>query len=605
MKGFFGKLLWINLSRETFEEQQLSDIMYKQYLGGYGLACRIIYENLPFKTDPLNSNAILGLFSGLLTGTIAPLSGRYMVAGKSPLTSSWGDANCGGFFGREIKRCGYDGLLITGISRSPKCVIIDNQNKDIIDASDLWGLDTIETELSLKKKYGNGQIASIGQAGENLSLISGIVTDRGRIAARCGFGALMGSKKLKAIFLKCNQKISVDNDSLLLELTKKYNKTVKDSESKAIYLWKNLGTSWMNVAAAKSGDTPIKNWKGTHEKDFQSEKLEKISGIEINKYKLRNYGCFSCSVQCGGIVKVPAVGIEESHIPEYETCASFGPLLLNDDLNALFVLNDLCNRAGIDTISAGGTIAFAIECFENGLISAKDTEGLTLKWGNSKETIELLKKIITRKGIGDILADGTKKASERIGKGSEKFAIHARGQELAMHSPKFYKSLAVDYAFDPSPGKHNSGSFDLISKGCLSEPNGYIDGLKLPNNRFKAIKLVSSLWQTTSCLGLCQFTYSFQKYPLLEAIRAVTGWELNIDELLRIGHRIQTLRQSFALKEGINIVESKLPERAVDFDYKANYKEFCKQMGWNPETGIPLKKTLKELELDFVIKDFY
>ena len=605
MNGFFGKLLWINLSRETFEEQKLPEIMYKQYLGGYGLACRVIYENLSSKINPLDSNTILGLFPGLLTGTIAPLSGRYMVAGKSPLTDSWGDANCGGFFGREIKRCGYDGLLITGISKRPKCVIINNQNQNIIDASDLWGLDTIETELNLKKKYGNGQIASIGQAGENVSLISGIVTDRGRIAARCGFGALMGSKMLKAIFLKGSYKISVDNNNLLLELTKQYNKTIIDSESNPISLWKTLGTSWMNVAAVKSGDSPIKNWNGMHEKDFQSEKLEKISGIEINKFKLKKYGCFSCSVQCGGIVKLPEIGIEESHIPEYETCAAFGNLLLNDDLNTIFLLNDLCNRAGMDTISAGGTLAFAIECFENGLISTKDTEGLTLKWGNSKEMVELLKKMIYRKGIGDILADGSKKASERIGKGSEKFAIHSRGQELAMHSPKYYKSLGMDYAFDPNPGKHNIGSFNLVTRGCLKEPNGFIEGLKLPKDHFKAVKLVSSLWQTTCCLGLCQFAYIFQKYPLLEIIKAVTGWEINIDELLRVGQRIQTLRQAFALREGIRIIDTKLSERVFDSDYKADYKEYCKQMGWNPENGYPLKKTLQDLELDFVIKDFY
>ncbi|MFX0043773.1 MAG: aldehyde ferredoxin oxidoreductase family protein, partial [Candidatus Hodarchaeota archaeon] len=450
--GYFGKVLWIDLSKEKFHEEKLSEDIYRQYLGGYGLACKLIYDNMPSKIDPLGAEAIIGYFPGLLTGTIAPLSGRYMTAGKSPLTGTWGDANSGGYFGPEIKRCGYDGILVKGIFNNPKYIMIIDGEKEFIDASDLWGLDSVKTEEELKNKHGNVRIACIGTAGEKLSLISGIVNDKGRIAARCGLGAVMGSKKLKALALQGKEKVQIADKESLLNATKQYNNDMKYSH--AITLYRNLGTSGLNVAAGQSGDSPVKNWGGSSIDDFPIEKLENISGEELNKYKQKEYGCFSCAVQCGGILKVPELDIEETHLPEYETCASFGNLLLNEDLLSIIKINDLCNRAGIDTISTGGTVAFAIECFENGILTKEDTDGLELKWGNSQAIIELVKKIINRVGIGDILADGSKRASEKIGKGSEKYTMHSMGQELAMHDAKFFKSLGMSYAFDPTPGRH-------------------------------------------------------------------------------------------------------------------------------------------------------
>jgi aldehyde:ferredoxin oxidoreductase len=609
--GYMGKILWVNLTDETFKEEELLEQVYRQYLGGYGLATKLIYQNMQANTDALSPEAIFGFFPGLLTGTVAPLTGRFMVAGKSPLTGTWGDSNGGGYFGPEIKKCGYDAILIKGAAKNPKCLTILDDKKEVLDATELWGLDVVQTEKKLTSKHGRVQIASIGQSGEKLSLISGIVNDKARIAGRSGFGAVMGSKKLKAIVLRGNHSISVADKDLLLETTKAYNEQIKAAKGGAIEAWRTLGTTFGNTVSFQIGDTPCKNWGGIKE-DFPLERLNKISGTEILKYKDRSYGCFSCPVQCGAIMKVPEAGLEETHRPEYETCASFGHLLLNDDLKSIFTANDLCNRAGLDTISAGATIAFAIECFENGLIGLDDTKGLMLKWGNSGTIIELLKKMIEREGFGDILADGSKIAAAKIGQGSDKYAIQAMGQEMGMHSAKYYKSMGASFAFDPTPGRHTSASLDMLAGGPLIKPDGLFVGFTLPKkfkrpgeDRSEAEKLIAGLWQTFSSLGLCEFVAFFQQYPLSALIKSVVSWDFSMDELIKIGLRIQSLRQAFTLREGVKIIESKISERVVDIDYLADYKGFCEKMGWNPENGYPLRDTLKDLDLEYVIKDLY
>ena len=622
--GFFGKVLWIDLSEESFKEEQIPEEIYRQYLGGYGLAANLIYRNMPARIDPLDPNAILGFFPGLFTGTMAPLTGRYFVTGKSPLTGTWGDSSGGGYFGPAIKKCGYDGILIRGAAKNPVYISIIDDQKQIIDASEFWGLDAIDTEEKINKECSNARIASIGPAGEKLSLISGIINDKGRAAARSGFGAVMGAKKLKALVLKGNKKIFLANKKDLTNLAITYNKGINNATTGSAYLFKTQGLSGVNVSAGMKEDAPVKNWGGSCAEDFPFDRLSKISGEKINKYRIRSTGCFSCPVQCGAVMKVPELMLEETHIPEYETCAAFGHLLLNDDINSMFVLNDLCNRAGLDTISAGGTIAFAIECFENELISESDTDGLELTWGNSKSILELLKKMIKREGIGDILADGSKKASERIGKESEKFAIHSIGQELPMHDSKFSKSLARTYAYEPTPGRHTNASLDRFARGPMKDDN-YVKEFHLPknhekpgDNRYEAMKMVSGLYQSTCALGICYFTYWFQTYPLLECIRAVVGWDLSINDVIEIGLRIQTIKQAFTLREGVELMRNELPGRTVGnppfksgpyqgitIDYKADQRGYCQKMGWNPENGYPLEKTLIDLNLGFVIEDLY
>ncbi|MFX1501143.1 MAG: aldehyde ferredoxin oxidoreductase family protein [Promethearchaeota archaeon] len=651
--GFFGKVLWINLTEENFKEELIPDEMYRQYLGGYGLAVKIIYERMPINIDPLSPESIFGFFPGLLTGTAAPFSGRYMAAGKSPLTNTWGDSNSGGTFGPEIKKCGYDAILIKGSSKKPKYVSIQGNKKEILDATEIWGLDIIEAESRLKKDYGKFiKTAGIGQAGENVSKISGIANDKGRIAARSGLGAIMGAKKLKMLVLKGERKIPIFNRKEFLELGKCYNESATHEEPNRLIrvilknvpnlaktlrrfrigfsgppkmikeIYKNFGTSVGNTISSETNDSPIKNWSGIGMYDFPFKKSKNLSAINIQKYKLRDYGCFSCPVQCGGILKVPEINLEETYLPEYETCCSFGALLLNDDLISIFEINELCNRAAIDTISTGATIAFAIECFENGLLTKEDTNGLELTWGNSKAIVELVKMIINRKGIGDILADGSKIAAEKIGKGSAQYAITSLGSEIAMHNPRIFPSLAFTYNYDPTPGRHTAASIDMIDIGPI---NKFQKGFKLPKGWKKNMKkkqegqkIVTAFHQVLNSVGLCSFSTLFGPYPLIDLVNNFTGWNINIDDLIKIGLRIQTLRQAFNLREGIDMVNNTLPDRVignppdergptkgVTVEYQEFYEGYCREMGWNPENGYPLKKTLIDLDLDFVIKDLY
>ncbi len=652
--GIFGKILWVDLSDESFKEQELPEEIYRQYLGGYGLGCKLIYENMKPKVDALGPDSIFGFFPGLLTGTPAPLSGRYMVAGKSPLTGTWGDANSGGSFGPDIKKCGYEAILFKGIAESPKYVSIIGDDKQILDASDIWGLDIIEAEAKLKKKHGNAiKTAGIGKAGENVSLISGIANDKGRIAARSGIGAIMGSKKLKMLILKGDKKIPYNDRDTFMENVRIYNSGDVSKEpgrlTKSIMkmvpgmakmmrrfgigmsaggagmirsVYKIFGTCVANTMSTETGDSPVKNWSGIGMYDFPLKMSKEISANKLHSYAIRNYGCKTCPIMCGAILSVPEIGLEETHLPEYETCCSFGTLLLNNDVLSVLEINELCNRAAIDTISTGGTVAFAIECYENGLLTKEDTDGLELNWGNSKAIVELVKKIINREGIGDILADGSAKAAEKIGKGSEKYSMTSLGQEIAMHNPRIFPSLAYTYAYDPTPGRHTASSIDFTDIGPVEE---FEDGIHLPKGwkkdiqkKIEAQKVISGFHQILSSAGLCMFSALFGRYPFLGLINSLTGWDISIEELLKAGLRIQNLRQAFTLREGVEIAKNKIPGRVVGIppdergptkgitiDYEDFYKGYCKEMGWNPENGYPLKETLKDLDIEFVISDLY
>jgi len=651
--GFYGKVLWVDLTKDNLTEEEISEKTFRQFMGGYGLGCRLLYERMSPHTEPLSSESIIGFFPGLLTNTAAPFSGRYMVVGKSPLTGTWGDANCGGNFGPAIKACGYDGIMVSGKSTEPIYLSIMDDKSKILDASDIWGKDIIETEKILKKKHGNSiKTAGIGQAGENLSKISGIANDRGRIAARSGLGAIMGSKNLKTIVLKGNKKVEIFNREKFFNLIKEYHKTTKIKELKSMKksflgemfgmvksmrrlklgminapnlmrtIYRNFGTSIGNTISAESGDSPIKNWLGIGMYDFPYKKSTNLSSININEYKVKEYGCFNCSVQCGAILKIPELNIEEMHIPEYETCCAFGSLLLNNDLQSIFQINDVCNRAAIDTISTGATVAYAIECYENGLISKNDTNGLELNWGNSKAILSLVNKIILREGIGDLLADGVKIAVDKIGKESEPYAMNSLGSEIPMHDPRYFKSLAFSYAFDPTPGRHTTASIDFADIGAYDK---FEKKLHLPKKRkqnedrkVEAQFIATGFHQILSCAGMCMFSTSFGPYPFIDLLNALTGWSDDIDEYITIGLRIQTLRQAFTLREGIKLSQNELPDRVIGdppakkgplkgttVEYKDFYKKYCIKMGWNPENGYPLKETLKKLELEFVIKDLY
>ncbi|MBU3914883.1 aldehyde ferredoxin oxidoreductase, partial [bacterium] len=484
--AYMGKYCVIDLTKQKTEVVELGEDFYKKYLSGYGLGAAVITERQKPGIDPLSPEAYLGMCSGLLSGTDSTFSGRAIMVGKSPLTGGWGDANVGGFLSREIKRTGYDAVFFTGVSKKPVWVHITDKKIEFKDASSLWGKDNVETNEAVKKELGEkkAQVASIGISGEKLSLISGITTDDGRIAARSGLGAVMGSKKLKAVSFRGNAEIPMAHPEKMKELTKAVRKDIKNSKgadtmtvkimgfvSKVIAktgisiptapsLFKEIlrkyGTPGLTVYSGIVGDTPIKNWGGVGYTDITYPRLLNISGDKVIENQKKKYACQACPLGCGGImdIKKGRYAGTEGHKPEYETWGAFGGMTLNDNYDSIMDCNEMCNRAGIDSISAGCTVAFAIECFENGLIDEKTTGGLKLGWGRSEEIVKLTEMMINREGFGDVLADGVKVAAKKIGKGSEKYAIHAGGQELPMHDSRLDHGFAISYQCEPTPGRH-------------------------------------------------------------------------------------------------------------------------------------------------------
>lgn len=657
MFGYTGKILWVNLTTETCEEEVIPDQVYQMVLSGVGLAAYILYNRIPARTDPMGPENILGFVSGLLTGTGSLISGRWMVVCKSPLTGGWGDSNCGGNFSPAIKQCGYDGIFFKGISKKPVYLLIDPDGPQLKTAKHLWGMNTVaaETQLIQENQYKKApNVAVIGQAGEMCSLISGICHDGGRIAARSGVGAVMGSKRLKGIVLAGTKKITCQNPSAMKFFSKELSvkmskqnipafipgkvlalagimmsKMKKASPLDGILLsgmFKRWGTIVNNTMGVVSGDSPIKNWGGSV-RDYNNFHYKNLNPDLITKYETSKYHCYSCIIGCGGIVSMKNIHNGEfshSHKPEYETCCAFGSLVLNRDLDAILYINELLNQAGIDSISVGTVVAYAIECYENGIITKDMTGGLQLSWGNSQSIISLVKLIIKREGIGDLLADGVKVASEKIGKNSEKYAVHVGGQEPGMHDSRMDPVLGIHFSADPTPGRHTIGSGQYYDTTHLWEkvswaPNvgAYVKAEEYVPSDILALKTVanSCYKELTDAAGGCLFAMilGVGHWKLFEWLNAATGWDKTPDEYMKIGKRIQTLRQMFNIKHGINPIQYKLHKRMIgepplkegplkgrSLPIESMLHLHWKHFGWDESTGVPLVDTINELNLNTI-----
>jgi len=619
-KGCQGKVLFIDLSSGEIKKELLQESDYKNYLGGYGLACKIIYERMKANVDPLGPENILAFTTGLLVGTPAISGLRFTVSAKSPLTRTWGDANCGGYFGPALKFSGYDAIFFTGCAQKPKYLFIDNGEVKLCDAKELWGKDTSETEDILKEQLGNEiKVACIGPAGENISLISCIMHDKGRAAGRSGLGAVMGSKKLKAVVVKGNIKIPLYDSEKAKELRKKWRMALMEKPSSQKFL--KYGTISHVASSTFINDAPVKNWAGVGVRDFPQADL--ISDDNILKYEYKKYGCWQCPLACSGYYQVeegPYI-VKEAHKPEYETCGVLGPNLLNDNLESIIKMNDMFNRAGMDTISAGIAIGFAIECFEKGLITEKDTEGLKLTWGNHKEIVELARKICCREGkIGELLADGTKVAAEKIGNVPDEVISHINAQEPPAHDPKYGPGWGTYYLVDATPGRHTQGSLNSYENGKGIEGLDFplIDKYKYSGKGEMTARL-HNIFHAFHSLGLCRqvlFRMNAKAWP--EFLEAVTGEEYTLEKLEWLGARIGVLRQVFNIREGIQVTKYKIPGRlygnpplddgplkGITVDIDTQVREYYEYQGWDPETGKPSRERLRELDLEYLIPDIY
>ncbi len=603
-RAFNGKVLNVNLSTGEITAEHLPDEMYRKYLGGYGLGARMLLDRVPKGADPLGPENMLGIFPGLMTGT--PLFGqRYQAVCKSPLTGGWGDANCGGNTGPYLKHAGWDGVMFFGASEKPVYLLIQDDKVSIEDAADLWGKDAIETEKLLLERHGKkASVADIGQAGETLSLISGICNDHGRLAARSGVGAVMGSKKLKAIVIVPSRNIMVQNKEVLAEVKQGLQDFVKPTAD----FFRTYGTTGITSRSAHSGDSPVKNWGGVGIVDFPN--VETITGDVVNATMEKHYACWHCPIACGAESKEsdnPEYPYpRHTHRPEYETMASFGTMNLNNNLDSLTYANHLCNAYGFDSISAGATISFAIECYENGILTKEDTDGLELHWGDDKAIIKLLEMMGTRQGIGAILADGVKVASEKIGRGSEKFAMHVAGQELPMHDPKLQPEYHTTYKLDPTPARHTqyegNRRFGLIPAAQRDRT--------VAEGRGPHHKGASEYMHVVNAAGHCQFVMmAANTANIPQWINMTTGFDMTREELLEVGERIANMRMAFEVREGGNPRQRQVPERMSGAVYKEGphkdfgldtetlEKEFLEACDWDPETCKPSAAKLESLGL--------
>ncbi len=613
--GIVGKLLWVDLSKGTMETMKPGPELYRQFLGGYGLGARLIYERQKPKLPPFDPANILGFAAGPLTGTPAISSSRYTVMGKSPLTGTWGDANSGGFFGPALKKAGYDGVFFEGAAGSWTYLFIADGKAELREAKPYAGLDTNQMEDRMKAELGPDiRVAGIGPAGEKCSLLSCIINDKWRAAARSGLGALMGSKRLKAVVVKGTGTIPVAQEEAARNLRQKMIADGKNSPT--FQLFSGLGTCGVTAMFAASGESPVKNWGGTGE-DFPNAAA--VSDGSVVARQKKKYACFGCPIACGGEVTVDSSPYAcETHKPEYETLCAFGALCLNDNLESIIKINDICNRAGLDTISTGASVAFAIECYENGIVGKADTGGIDLTWGNHQAIVALTEQMARREGFGALLADGVRRASEKIGKGAERYAMHLGGQELPMHDPRNTPGYATAYASDATPARHMQGGSAFPESGFMipGVPFGQVEKYRF-TGKGDMHRFMSNLTHVVNASGICYFALMVYGVPMIQQfMECVTGESRTLDDLLTAGERIANMRMAFNLREGISCADWKMPGRmigdpplaagplqGITIDAKTMLSEYCETMGWDPRTGRPSREKLQELDLGDIVKD--
>jgi len=614
--GYIGKMLFVDLTKGKIEEKELSEEMAKRFIGGYGIGARVLYDLMKPGVDPLGPDNVIGFITGPLNGTGAFMGGRYTVVCKSPVTGGWNDANSGGFFGPELKKAGFDAVFVSGAADKPVYIWIKDGKAEIRDASKLWGKDCTETVNALTEEIGDKMIraALIGPSGEKLSLISCVMNDHHRAAGRGGLGAVMGSKKLKAVVVRGKQEVPVADPEKLKEVNDSIRAAMKDGPMAPIVkAFAELGTGQGTGSNALVGDTPVKNWGGIGIVDFGEEKAHKLDAIEMDKkYRTKKYACANCVIGCGADyeVKDGPWPLKETYRPEYETSGAFGTLCLNDNVESIIKCNDICNRYGLDTISVGGTVAWAIECYENGIFTKEETGGIELTWGNARAIVDMTQAIADQTGFGKKLALGSAAAAAKLGKGAE-FLQTVQGIELPMHDAKLAPGYARTYPIDPTPARHVKGGMWM---GQARRPNRYDYSNTGPTD----VKMTLPT-EILNASGSCLFGGFVGLRDLVpKMLAAVTGWEIDEAFQKETAMRIFNMRHAFNLREGQKPKDVVVPKRlvgepaqkegpveGVTIDYKTLAKNFFAAMGWDEE-GKPSRQSLEALGgMDDVIKDLH
>ncbi len=624
MYGFRGKLLRVDLENERITEQSISEKDARNYLGGRGLGAKILYDELKPGVDPLGPNNLLLFMSGPLQGAIIPGHTRYVAMAKSPQTNGLAEAHAAGSIGPQIKYGGYDGVVFSGVASDPVYLWLHDEEAELRDARSLWGKTTHETEALIKEEVNEpgASVASIGLGGENLVKFACIMSDLSRAAGRTGVGAVMGSKRLKAVAVHGSKKeIPLADRDLVIELAKEYSQRLLGSES--VINMQKYGTPYGVPVLNTLGILPTKN--------FQSgffEGAEKISGEAITETIQKGlFGCVGCPIRCWRVVEVKEGKYKGDFNdgPEYETVASLGSLCLNDNLEAVSYANHLCNLLSLDTISAGNVVAFAMECYEKGLISDRDTDGVKLRWGDPDALVQMIEKIARREGFGEVLAEGVKKAAETIGKGAEAFAVEVKGLEVPMHEPRGKKAVGIMYATAARGAVHTDGAHDTgFERPNVLPELGVIRAMnrKDINGKPRLTVKAQDAVAIQNSLIVCSFTGNITFRPARIAdyitwLGAVTGLEYDVTELMLVGERINNLTRAFNVREGMSRRDDYLPPRfsqnmldgasseqtITKRDLEKMLDEYYELRGWDKETGIPTAVKLVNLSLGHIAKD--
>jgi len=617
--GYAGRLLRIDLSEGRVSTEKTQSEILRKFLGGVGYGAKLLYDEVPAGIAPLSSENKLVFVTGPLTGTGAPGSGFAEVCCKSPLTGIWAESKCGGEWGGALKKAGYDFLVIEGKAKEPKYIVIDNDKVEIRPAGKLKEKTTYQKDKLIKEELKDEKFenAVIGPAGEELVRFANIMVG-GRSFGRCGAGAVMGSKNLLAVAVKGTGDIPVAGKERFQKAVKAGNKKVLDTTDGAGMA--PDGTTGDLPECDELGDIPTKNWRanswGKGEELYHHFKSENL---------IRANPCYKgCVLRCGRIAQVKSGKWQtpEHEGSEYESICAFTFFVLNDDMDAAVHATYLCNEYGLDTISTGAVIAFAIDCHENGIISKEEADGLELTWGNIETVVELVRRIASRKGIGRILGEGTRRASQKIGKGSDLLSMDVKGLEGPAHDGRSGKALAIMY------GVNNRGMchihplegmlYDSLKNDFGLIPYGVPDPKTVDRfaeeGKGTIAKTLQDFGMLPDILGICKF-FAYKglgSQELAELTSSLTGWDIDGRELLNIGERAFNLQRMFNIREGISKKDDYLPERVCKLpefgpyssiaecgikDYQRMLDEYYQARGWSLETGIPTKEKLQQLGL--------
>ena len=612
MDGYLGKILKVDLTKGEIAEETLNPDYARMFVGGSGLAARYIYDLADADTDPLGPENPLVFMTGPLVGTRAPSCGRYVICARSPQTNLWGESNIGGFLGPHLRFAGYDGIIVRGQAAEPVYLVVRDGEAGLREASHLWGLDCYQTQETIKEELGDPsvRVACIGPGGERLVKYASVIAGRGRAAGRSGMGAVMGSKRLKAVACRGTGSVPLADKDAFDEIARETLAWVKDDVSSQVF--NQTGSAGSANLCSMLGNMPNKYFmQGTF------DEVDNISGSTMAETILvGTSGCFGCVVQCGREVEITEgpYQLGRTDGPEYETVGALGSLLLIDDLAAVSYMSHLCNRHGLDTISTGVTLGLAHYLYEEGIIGSGDLGGVALSWGDPEPAISLIAMIANREGLGDLLAEGSVAVAREFG--VEEMTAHVHGLEVGMHDPRASSGVTISYLTSPRGACHNKSDAYWLDFGRTMEDIGIGLVDRFEEEGKAALMVRHQDWRSASDALISCIAVSFPASSLSKMLSAATGWDVSDSGLLIAGERILNLKRALNLLWGLKTEDEKLPGlllRPLEEGGTAQYvpdverllSDYYEVRKWDRRSGRPTLEKLRQLDLADVAEELY